>query len=184
LDARQIIQSTVHDVLNQIPPHGFFQQLYWEGSDGIRKGMVLISGEDACRLMREATQFISEDPIEGPGGEEILIDRQGAIAEIIKKMEASRHLAPEREDAAIIMACLEDVVRSCDDQVQLSESCETMAASLSQKRSKSAAQVLAALLRLIVNSGIPLREVVQYMQQRDMNDRALNKLRTALEAME
>ena len=182
MDTRKILTTTVHDVLNQIPPHDFFQQLYWEGSDGVRKGMVLISGEDACRLMREATQFISEDPIEGPGGEEVLIDRKGAIAKIIRRMEASRHTTPEKEDAAIIMACLDEVVRSCDDMVQLSESSETMAASLSQKKSKSTAQVLSALLRLIVNSGISLREVVQYMQQRDMNDRALNMLRTALEA--
>jgi hypothetical protein len=134
--------------------------------------------------MREATQFISEDPIEGPGGEEVLIDRKGAIADIIKKMEASRRVSPEREDAAIIMACLDDVVRSCDDLIQLSESSETLAASLSSKRSKSAAQVLASLLRLIVNAGIPLKEVVQYMQQRDINDRALKKLKTALESME
>jgi len=182
LDTSQIIHSTVHDVLNQIPAHGYFQQLYWEGNDGVRKGLVLISGEDACRLMREATQFISEDPIEGPEGEEVLIDRKGAIAEIIKKIEASRQATPERDDVIIIMACLDDVVRSFDDQVQLSESSETMVASLSQKKSKSVAHVLASLLRLIENSGVSMREVVQYIQQRDINDRAMNKLRTALEA--
>jgi hypothetical protein len=181
LEIEKIIQSTVNDVLDQIPSHGYFQELYWEGNDGVRKGIVLISGEKACHLMREAIYFISEDPIEGPSEEEVLIDRHGAIAKIFKKIKESRYLAPESEDTAIIMACLEDVVNSCDDQVQLSESCETMVVSLSNKRSKSAANVLSSLLRLIVNSGIPLREVVQYMEHRDINDKALSKLRIALD---
>lgn len=169
-------------MLSQIPPHGFFQQLYWEGRDGVRKGIVMISGEEACALMRDATQFISEEPIEGPAGEEVLIDRKGEVAKIFKKIEQSRNSPPEHEDVAIILACLEDVVHSWDDMMQLNDSGETLAASLSSKKSKSAAHVLASLLRLFVNSGISLKEVVQYMEQREINERAITKLRAAMES--
>lgn len=182
MDTNKLINSTVNDVLLQIPPHGFFQQLYWQGSDGVHKGLVMISGEEACSLMREATHFISDAPIEGPGSEEVLIDRKGKIAKILKKLDETRNIPPEHEDISIILACLDDVVRSWDDLIQLNDSSETMAASLSSKRSKSAAHVLASLLRLFVNSGISLREVVQYIDQREINERSMTKLRAALEA--
>jgi hypothetical protein len=183
LNTQKIINSTVNDVLAEIPPHGYFQQVYWEGSDGIHKGIVMISGDEACQLMREATFFISDSPIEGPGGEEVLIDRKGKVAAILRELNEARNLPPEHEDVSIIMACLEDVVQSWDDLIQLNDSSETMAASLSSRRSKSAAHVLASLLRLLVNSGISLREVVQYMDQREINEGPMTKLRAALESL-
>lgn len=181
MNPQTIINSSINEVLNQMPQYGFFQQLYWEGKDGAHKGVVLISGEDACRLMRDATQLLSEEPIEGPSEHEILIDKVGSAMKVMQQIEKYRNRPPEYIDADIIMACLDDVVNSHDDQVQLNESGETLAASLSSKGAKASAHVLTSLLKMIVRSGVSLREVIQYMEQRESNDNIVNKLRSALD---
>jgi hypothetical protein len=178
-DAASMLDMTIREIVSRMPEStDMFRQFYWRSDDGRMAAVVIANGDVACDMLGGTMAIITDDPIDGPNTQALRIGDGGI--EKARAILAEKPRSFEEQDVDVIMMCLEDATRAWGDMLRMADVGDTMRASLSRNSVRSCAFVLGALLNLYHRSGIPVREVVDYLGHSDAFKQSMDMLRKSL----